>query len=348
MRDYKEHLIESGTSIKKALNVLDKLAKDAITFIVDENNTLLGSMTDGDVRRGLLNDISISQPVDKITQPNPKFIYKGDYDIHEVINYRENDIKIIPVLNKDNQVINIVNFNYLNSYLPVDVVIMAGGKGTRLLPLTEYTPKPLLEVGNKPILEHNLERLSQFGIDDFWITVNYLGKKIEEHFGDGKDRNIDIKYIWEDKPLGTAGSLSKINEFNHDYILLTNSDILTNLDYEDFFLKFIDEDAEMAVVTIPYKVDVPYAVLETSNGHIMNFKEKPTYTYYSNGGIYLMKRNVVEYLPKNAFFDTTDLIQILIEDNKNVFSYPHNGYWLDIGKHEDYEKAQEDIKNIKF
>lgn len=328
--------------------MLNKLAKDAISFVVDENDRLIGSLTDGDVRRGLINGAELDQPVDDIIQSNPRFIRKGDQDIQKVIEYRENDFKIIPILDHQDRIVNVINFGELKSYLPVDVVVMAGGKGTRLRPLTEETPKPLLKVGDKPILEHNIHRLSLFGMDDFWITVNYLGEQIEGYFGNGNLKNLNINYIWEDEPLGTIGSVSKIDNFIHDYVLVTNSDILTNLDYEDFFIRFIEEDADFAVVTIPYKVDVPYAVLETSNGHVMNFKEKPTYTYYSNGGIYLMKREVTEGIPKNSFYNTTDLMEELIAEGKKVLSYPLSGYWLDIGKPEDFEKAQEDIKTIKF
>jgi len=348
MRHYKEHLIQSGTTIREALKVLDKLAKDAISFVVDEKDTLLGSLTDGDVRRGLIQGAELEQPVDDIIQSDPRFLRKGEQDIKKVIEYRENNFKVIPILDNNNRIVNVINFGELKSYLPVDVVIMAGGKGTRLRPLTNDTPKPLLEVGEKPILEHNIHRLSLFGMDDFWITVNYLGEQIEEYFGNGNHRNLKIDYVWEDKPLGTIGSVSKIDDFIHDYVLVTNSDILTNLDYEDFFLRFKEEEADFAVVTIPYKVDVPYAVLETTNGHVMSFKEKPTYTYYSNGGIYLMKREITGRIPKDSFYDTTDLMESLIEEGKKVLSYPLNGYWLDIGKPEDFEKAQKDIKTVKF
>ncbi|WP_103665872.1 nucleotidyltransferase family protein [Gracilimonas amylolytica] len=348
MRHYKEHLILSGSSIREALKVFNKLGKDAISFVVDKDDKLIGSLTDGDVRRGLLQGVNLDQSVNVIIQSNPRFIRKGDRDIEKVIEYRENNFKVIPILDKSDHIVNVINFGKLKSYLPVDVVVMAGGKGTRLRPLTETTPKPLLNVGGKPILEHNIHRLSLFGMDDFWISVNYLGEQIEEYFGNGNDKNLNIEYVWEEEPLGTVGSVSKINNFIHDYILVTNSDILTNLDYEDFFLRFKEEEADFAVVTIPYKVDVPYAVLETTNGHVMSFKEKPTYTYYSNGGIYLMKREIIDRIPKNSFYDTTDLMEELIADGKKVLSYPLSGYWLDIGKHEDFEKAQEDIKTIKF
>lgn len=348
MRHYKEHLIPSGTSIREALKVLDKLAKDAISFVVDENDKLIGSMTDGDVRRGLIQGTELDQPVDDIIQSNPRFIRKGDQDIEKVIEYREKNFKVIPILDKDDRIVNVINFGVLKSYLPVDVVVMAGGKGTRLRPLTENTPKPLLKVGDKPILEHNIHRLSLFGMDDFWISVNYMGEQIEEYFGNGRHKNLNIEYVWEEEPLGTIGSVSKIDNFIHDYVLVTNSDILTNLDYEDFFLRFKEEEADFAVVTIPYKVDVPYAVLETTNGHVMSFKEKPTYTYYSNGGIYLMKREVTDRIPSDSFFDTTDLMEELIANRKKVLSYPLNGYWLDIGKPEDFQQAQKDIKQVNF
>lgn len=348
MRHYKEHLIQTGTPIREALKVLDKLAKDAISFVVDKDDKLLGSLTDGDVRRGLIEGVKLEQVVDDIIQTNPRFIRKGDQDIGKVIEYRENNFKIIPILDKDDRIVNVINFWELKSYLPVDVVVMAGGKGTRLRPLTDNTPKPLLKVGDKPIMEHNLHRLSLFGMDDFWISVNYLGEQIEEYFGNGNSKNLKIEYVWEKEPMGTIGSVSKIDNFIHDYVLVTNSDILTNLDYEDFFLRFKEEDADFAVVTIPYKVDVPYAVLETTNGHVISLKEKPTFTYYSNGGIYLMKRKMADRIPKNTFYDTTSLMEGLIADGKKVLSYPLSGYWLDIGKPEDFSKAQEDIRAIKF
>lgn len=349
MINYKEHLITKDASIKEALQKLDVLAKDAILFVVNSSNELIGSLTDGDVRRGLLKGAKIDDNVTSIIQPSPKYIRKGERDIKKLIEYRDNNFRILPVLAKDSdEIVNIINFRLIKSYLPVDAVIMAGGKGTRLRPLTDNTPKPLLKIGDKPIMEHNLDRLVDFGIDDFWVSVNYLGEQIESYFADGKSKNINIKYVWENEPLGTIGAISKIEEFEHDYILITNSDLLTNLDYERFFLDFIEKNADFSVASIPYKVDIPYAVLETKNNEVLSFKEKPTYTYYSNGGIYLMRREVLDLLPKNQFYNATDLMEKLIEINKNVITFPIMGYWLDIGKHEDFKKAQTDIKSLNI
>ncbi|MEJ5055167.1 nucleotidyltransferase family protein [Sphingobacterium sp. MYb382] len=346
--EYTKHLITTGSSIKKALSKLNELAADSILFVVSESGQLLGSLTDGDVRRGLLSDLNMEDIVDRFIQLNPKFLQKGNYTIQDVISFRENNYRIIPVLDKDGIVINIINFRFLRSYLPVDTVIMAGGRGERLRPLTDHIPKPLLKVGVKPIIEHNLDRLALFGVDDFWISIKYLGEKIVDFFGDGKTKNVQINYIQEDQALGTIGAISKVESFTHDYILVTNSDVLTNIDYERFFLEFIESDADFSVATIPYNVNIPYAILETNNNVIKNFTEKPTYTYFANAGIYLMRREICQLIPKNSFFNATDLLSKLIAENYKVTSFPLRGYWLDIGKHDDFNKAQEDINYIKF
>jgi dTDP-glucose pyrophosphorylase/mRNA-degrading endonuclease RelE of RelBE toxin-antitoxin system len=348
MRVYSDHLILSGSTVRQALVMLNELAHDAILFVVDEQNKLIGALTDGDVRRGLIKGFTIDGIVDDIIQNNPRYITKGENNLDKIIEYREQNFRIVPVLDNDHKVVNIINFRNIKSYLPIDAVVMAGGRGQRLKPLTDTVPKPLLKVGEKAIMEHNVDRLALYGIDDFWFCVKYLGEQIEDHFGSGDNRNIKIDYIWEDEPLGTIGAISKIKNFRHDYILVTNSDLLTNIDYEHFFLDFLSQDADLAVLSIPYQVSIPYAVLETHNRKIHNFKEKPTYTYYSNGGIYIMKKEVLELIPENSFFNATDLLEELINRDLKVVTYPFLGYWLDVGKHEDFAKAHTDIHNIKF
>lgn len=348
MNDYKRHIIKKGKYIKDALARLNELASDAILFVTDEEERLLGSLTDGDVRRGFLKGLSLEHKVEDFIQANPKYLRKDNYSIEQVINYRKNHFKVIPVLDTRERIVNVVNFRFFKSYLPVDAVLMAGGRGERLKPLTDTVPKPLLMVGEKPIVEHNIDRLASYGIDDFWISLRYLGEQIKSYFKDGSDKGVSINYVWEEEPLGTIGAVSTICSFQHDNVLITNSDLLTNLDYEDFFLDFIKSDAVLSVVTIPYSVSVPYAVLETKDGNVLSFKEKPTYTYYSNGGIYLIKKEILSMLPKTTFFNATDLMELLLSKGMKVNSYPLRGYWLDIGKLEDYKKAQEDIQHIRF
>lgn len=346
MRKPKDHIISIETKIKEALIQLNDLNLDNILFVVDSNSKLVGSLTDGDIRRALIKGVEIESSVEEVIQKEPKYIIKGQNNLNKIIELREGNFKIIPVVDSDFKIINVINFRNLKSYLPIDAVIMSGGRGQRLQPLTDSIPKPLLKVGGKAIIEHNLDRLAIFGIDDFWISLRYLGDQIESHLGNGDEKNVNIEYIWESEPLGTIGAVSRINNFQHDYVLVTNSDLLTNIDYEKFFLEFLNNDADLAVLTIPYQINIPYAVLETKNGIVKSLKEKPTYTYYSNGGIYLIKKSVLKLIPKNTFYNSTDLMESLISKNYKVISYPFSGYWLDIGKHEDFERAQTDIKYI--
>ncbi len=348
MRNYKEHLINQNSDVRGALLALDRLAADSILFVVGENNILLGSLTDGDIRRGLIKGLDLNNDIVDFIQANPKFIRKHEYNIKDIIKLREANLKILPVIDSDNRICNVINFRFLSSYLPVDAVIMAGGRGSRLQPLTDTIPKPLLKVGDKAIIDHNIDRLRKFGVDDFWLSLRYLGEQLEQHYGSGESRGVNMHYVWENEPLGTIGAVGGIDNFEHEVILLTNSDILTTLNYEDFYLDFLDKEADMSVVTIPYQVDVPYAVMETKQNVVTSFREKPTYTYYSNGGIYLIKKEVLEKIPKGLFYNTTDLMEQLINDGGKLISYPMRQYWLDIGKHDDFRKAQEDIKHLSL
>ena len=346
--NFRKHLINSNCTIKHALELLSSVGLDTILFATNDNNQLIGSISDGDIRRGLLKGFSIENPIVEIINSNPKFIRKEKYSIGEIKNLRNNNFKVIPVVDNNNVIINVINFRSILSYLPVDAVIMAGGLGSRLKPLTDNLPKPLLKIGDKTIIDYNIDRLISFGIDDFWISVRYLADQIKEHFGNGNSKGVSIKYVDEENPLGTIGAVGKINNFRHDYVLVTNSDILTNLNYENFFKDFIEKDADMSVVTIPYDVEIPYAVMETKDNNVLSFIEKPTYRYYSNGGIYLIKKSILKNIPKNKLFNSTDLMELLIAKKLNLISYPMHNYWLDIGKPKDYLKAQNDIKHIKF
>ena len=348
MRDYKQHLIKKEASLKLALGRLDNLAIDAILFVVDEEYRLLGSLTDGDVRRGLLEGKAVEETVGSYIQPNPKCIYKANYSLAEIIKLRDQNYKVLPVLDTARRIVNVVNFRYQKSYLPLDALVMAGGRGSRLQPMTDSVPKPLLMVGDKAIIDHNIDRLKAFGIDDFFLSVRYLGEQLVDHYRTKELNGISIEFVWEKQALGTLGAASLIEDFHHDYVLITNSDILTTIDYEDFFLYFLGKDADMAVATIPYRVNIPYAVIETSDHNVVSFKEKPTYTYYSNGGIYLVKKDLLKKIPKNTFYNATDLMKAVIEDGGKLVSYPVRQYWLDIGKPEDFEKAQEDVKYIQI
>ena len=346
MKNYKKHIVMSNSDAINILNLFNKLGKDVIIFIIDSKKKLIGSLTDGDIRRGLIKGLSLNQNIKKFMQSNPKYIYENDFSINDIVNFRNKGFKLIPVLNKEKKIIDIINFRIDSSFLPVDSVIMAGGLGSRLKKLTKTTPKPLLKVGDKPIIQHTIDRLYKFGIKNNHLCIRYLGDKIKSFFNNGYQKDINFNYIIEDVPMGTMGAITKIKNFKHEYILVSNSDILTTMNYEKFFLDFIDNNADMSVVTIPYSVNIPYGVLESTNNHIISLDEKPTYTYYSNGGIYLLKKEILSLIPENQFYNSTDLMEKLISMKKKLISYPLKEYWLDIGSPEDYIKAKKDFKNL--
>ncbi|WP_109694981.1 nucleotidyltransferase family protein [Chitinophaga deserti] len=346
MKKFTNHLILEHELVRGALEKLNVLGIDAILFVTDKSGKLLGSLTDGDVRRGFLKGLSFETPIIDFVQKSPVFIRQDKYTVGEIESYKKRNLKIIPILNEEDVIVDILNLRIKSNILPVEAVIMAGGKGQRLLPLTEKCPKPLLKVGDRPIIEHNVDRLANFGISKIVISINYLGEQIKEYFGDGTEKDIIIQYIEETEPLGTFGALGLYDDFQQEHILLMNSDILTNIDFADFYKSFLESGAQLLVASVPYTVKVPYAVLEIEQGAVTSFVEKPTYNYYSNGGIYLFHKSLLNGLAKGQPFNATDFMDKLISENLKVAHYPILGYWLDIGKHEDYRKAQEDILHI--
>ncbi len=346
--NYKRHLIPIGTPIRMALERLNELASDAILFVCNEHDELLGSLTDGDVRRGLLKGASIEDSVETIIQAQPKFYRRGQIDLELLQDYRTKNFRVIPLLEEQGmRIVDVINFRLQRSYLPIDVVLMAGGKGMRLRPLTNNTPKPMLPLAGKPIIEHHLERLKSFGMNNFYLSVNYLAETIQSYFKDGQDLGVKLSFVHEADAMGTIGSVSLVENWQHDFVLIANSDLLTNVDYEQWFSDFVQRDQDFSILTIPYIVDVPYAILETELGNVKSFKEKPTYTYEANGGMYLIRRKWLTEIPK-GHFDATDLIQRMIDLGVNVGTHRHQGYWLDIGRHEDYSRAQRDIDNLSI
>lgn len=349
-RNVLRHVIYSHQSVRDAFIKMEDMKKDPILIVADENLKLIGSLTDGDLRRGFIKGLTIiNHTLLDYVQPDPLFIYEDELSKADISSLRKRNILVVPIVDRNKKIVDVLNLTQIQSHIPVDVVIMAGGRGQRLMPLTEHTPKPMLPVGEKPILEHNIDRLIKFGIKNICISVNYLADSIKNYFKDGNDKGISIYYVSEDKPMGTMGSVKLCNQKEHDYILIMNSDLLTTIDYEAFYKTFIESDADMAVATTSYYVEVPYGVLEVDGQNQVNsLKEKPRYTYYSNAGIYLVKRELLNMIPDGEFYNVTDLMDSLIKYDKKLVSFPIHGYWLDIGKHEDYLKAQEDIKFLNL
>ncbi len=341
-------LIHKDKTLLEALVKLDAIRNFSrrILFVVEDNGSLLGSLTDGDIRRSLIANKDIYQNVGTIC--NRSFLSErnrpGYLDLKE---YRKKDIKILPLVDDKKKMVKILDLEKTISILPVECMIMAGGRGKRLSPLTDTIPKPMLPLGGKPIIEHNIDRLISFGIQKIYISVKYLGEQIEDYFGDGSAKGIKIEYIWEDEPLGTAGALSLVDKFESEQVLLMNSDLFTNIDFEELYRVKLESGADMAVASTEYKIDVPYAVFQTEQNKVKEFKEKPSFVYHSNAGIYLLDRNLIARIPKNKFYDITDLMENLVENGGELVHHPILGYWIDIGKPLDYEQAKEFIKHSR-
>lgn len=342
------HTINKNSTIRYALEKLTAIGENLTLFIIDDFEILLGVITDGDIRRGFIKGFTIDDAIFKIMNINFKYILEDQISFEQINLLKGTSANIIPVLTKERKILRFINLNEIKAILPIDAVIIAGGRGERLMPLTKDTPKPMLKIGDKPILEHNIDFLKKYGINNIHISVNYLKNIIKDYFTNGSNKNININYIEENMPLGTIGSIKLSKSYKNSDILIMNSDLLTNINLADFYISYKDSGADMSIATTSYNVNIPYAVLDVENGNVKSFKEKPTYTYYSNAGIYLIKKDLIKEIPENEFYNATDLISKLITQKRNVVTYSILGYWLDVGKHEDYNKAQEDIKHIVF
>lgn len=344
----KDHIINQDFTLFEALKRINTLAPDPLVlFVVDEKERMVGTLTDGDSRRALISGASVNDMVEKIMHRNFNYMKVEDIDdVKEIKRQRELKMKLIPVLDKENHIVEIIDLERFNTRLPIDAVLMAGGKGERLRPLTEKTPKPLLKVGEKAIIDHNIDRLISYGVKNISVTVNYLGEQLEDHFAEPRGE-VKVQTVREPKFLGTIGSIRFVKELFNDTILVMNSDLFTNINYEDFFLHFKEHDAEMSVAAVPYTVSVPYGIFDLDGREIKGLIEKPTYNYYANAGIYLIKRDALDEIPDDRFFNATDLIEKLISEGKKVIRFPLNGTWIDIGNPQDYQKANELVKHIK-
>ncbi|MBN2664058.1 MAG: nucleotidyltransferase family protein [Bacteroidales bacterium] len=348
MNNYEHHLVDENITIKDALISLNLLRDENLTlFVISNNYKMVGTLTDGDIRRALLVGATIESKVNKFMFKNFLYLEEANVDLHIFKIARQKGINLLPLLDKSKNIKKIYDLKKIKSILPVDAILMAGGKGQRLMPLTLETPKPMLPLGEKPIIEHNIDRLISFGVENIYISVNYLAEKIEKHFGDGSSKGVTIRYIHEDKPLGTIGAIRNVEKYDNNTLLVMNSDLFTNINLETFFEDHILNNAAITVASIPYTVNIPYAIFKTEGQKILSFKEKPNNTHYANAGIYLMDKKVLSEIPENTFFNTTDLMNAILNNHEKIIHSPIYGYWIDIGQHEDYNKAKDIVKHLK-
>ena len=341
-----KYIISSEATILQALSALNEIGHATQTlFVVDEDNRMVGTLTDGDIRRSLVAGKPIDTPVSFVMHKDFQFIREFDWDVRKLKTLRKRNILFIPILDAQHHIIGVCNLMKYKNILPIDAVLMAGGKGERLRPLTEHTPKPLLPVGGKAIIDYNIDNLCYYGIKNISVTVNYLKEQIEEHFA--TERNgVKVQCVQEPRFLGTIGALRFVEKFENDTILVMNSDLFTNIDLEDFYLQFVETAADMSAAAVPYSVSVPYGIFNVNEENITGLTEKPTYNYYANAGIYLIKKEMLNLIPKDIFFNATDLFELLISQKKKVVRFPIHGYWIDIGNKDEYAKAQDIVRHL--
>ena len=340
-----KYIIQQSATIREALNALDGNTHDWQTlFVVDSDRRMVGTLTDGDIRRGLIGDASIDASVSCVMHREFKYVREGEDFAATLKEYRSKQIFFVPVLDEDGHIKDVCDLIRYSNYLPVDAVLMAGGKGERLRPLTNVTPKPLLPVGDKAIIDHNVDRLIEYGLKHISVTVNYLAEQLERHFVEPRN-GVKVQTVKEPEYMGTIGSIRLVPQFVNDTILVMNSDLFTNFNYEDFYLHFCEHSADMSVAAVPYSVSIPYGILDLEGRRdIKGLIEKPTYNYYANAGIYLIKRSALDYIPAKGVFHSTDLIEALIAAGRKVIRFPLNGTWIDIGTPLEYQRANDMVK----
>lgn len=344
----KNHIITEDKTLLDALSQINNLSPEPLVlFVVDDQQRMVGTLTDGDSRRALVRGVSVNDKIDKVMLRDFRYMRFDDItNVAEIRHQKEMRMKLVPILDSERHIVDIINLGKYNTRLPVDAVLMAGGKGERLRPLTETTPKPLLKVGDKAIIDHNIDRLISYGVKNITVTVNYLKEQIEEHFSEPRGE-VKINTVREPKFLGTIGSIRFVPKFFNDTVLVMNSDLFTNINYEDFYLHFKEHDADMSVAAVPYNVSIPLGIFDLDGRNIKGLKEKPKFEYYANAGIYLIKKSALDFVPEDVMFHSTDLIEALITAGRKVIRFPLNGTWIDIGTPQEYQRAIDMVKYMK-
>ena len=345
--DIKNIIVNKSISIIDVLRVIDESSMQ-LALVVDTNDKLIGTISDGDIRRAILNGISLTGSIENVYFKTPSVANINDTK-DEIINIcTTKQIHQIPIVDNDG---NIIGLEVLNELIKKDtktnkVVLMVGGLGTRLRPLTDKTPKPMLHVGGKPILQTIVEKFASYGFINIIMCVNYKSNIIQDYFGNGEKFGVNIEYILEDKRMGTAGALSLIKDKLNEAFFVMNGDLLTNVNFEHLHTSHMQENAMATMCVREYDFQVPYGVVNLDEKKVCSITEKPIYNFFVSAGIYMLNPECLKYIPKDEFYDMPTLFDKLIELNKNTTSFHLKEYWLDIGRLEEYKKANEEYFDV--
>jgi dTDP-glucose pyrophosphorylase len=351
MRDLEQILLRTEATIQEVWVAIGK-GGAGIALLTDDDRRLIGTITDGDIRRAILNGVSVDAAATVLLEHRPQEYQRPtvasiDTDRSEILRLmRSKALRHMPILDRSGKVVDLVLLSDLidSAESPLSAVVMAGGYGTRLQPLTMDIPKPMLPVGNRPLMERIIERLRAAGIRRVNVMMHYKPEVIIEHFGDGCQFGVELNYVREEQPLGTAGALGLMSPPEGPSLVI-NGDILTELSFQTMIDFHQEHCADMTVGVRKYEVQVPYGVIETRDVEVLSLVEKPSLSFFINAGIYLLEPVAYRFIPNGRRFDMTDLIECLLNNGRRVISFPIREYWLDVGQHADYEQAQDDLRN---
>jgi dTDP-glucose pyrophosphorylase/predicted transcriptional regulator len=347
--DWKAVTLRSDDNVEKAINILDR-ESPRIVLVSDKDGVLIGTVTDGDVRRALISHKNTDTNLYDIMCTDPVYVSMGDDETKIVDMMREKSIFQVPVLNCDKQIIDLKTLGEIfeENKKENPVLLMAGGFGKRLRPLTNDIPKPLLTVADKPILLLIIENFKKYGFYKFFISVHYKSDLIIDFFGDGKELGVEIAYIYEDTPLGTAGSLGGLPVETNLPIIVSNADLLTRLDYVSLLDFHKLNNSSLTVCTRKHNVDIPFGVVSCKKNRVTKIEEKPTQSFFINAGIYVVNPFLLQTIKDNTYIDMPNFINNLLNKNVSIGAFPIHEYWMDIGQMHQYEKAQNDFFEIKL
>lgn len=347
MRNIQNIKLNKNSTIKEALKIIDSGAMQ-IALVVEDNDKLIGTLTDGDIRRGLLKGLDLDSSIESVIFMTPTIATISDTKEEILKVALAKKLHQIPIVDENGKIVGIQEIEELIK--PKEkankVVLMVGGLGTRLRPLTENTPKPMLKVGNKPILQTIVEKFAEYGYTNIVMCVNYKSHVIQDYFGNGSMFGVNIEYVLEEQRMGTAGALGILKERPTEPFFVMNGDLLTNVNFEHLHNYHIANNSVGTMCVREYDFQVPYGVVNIENSRILSIEEKPVHKFFVSAGIYMLSPDILEHIPQNEFYDMPTLFEKLIYEKKNIISFPLREYWLDIGRMEEFEKANNEYHEV--
>ena len=348
MHNWKNTILKMTDTMEVAVKILNQESL-RIVMVVDDDERLIGSITDGDIRRGLIRQLPMNTALAEIMHKKPIVTLVGDDKSNILRKMKELDLLQIPIVDSDGRVTGLETFQNLLEKKKFNnpVLLMAGGFGKRLAPLTNNTPKPLLKVGDKPILENVINQFIDAGFYNFYISTHYRAEMVQKYFGDGSNLNVSIRYIYENEPLGTAGSLGLLpDNLPKLPILMMNGDLLTKVDFKELLRFHLQEGEDVTMCVREYDFQIPYGVVETDGKHVTSIEEKPVHRFFVNAGIYVLNPSMLDMVDGKSYLDMPKLLEQKMRESGKISMFPVHEYWLDIGQIKQFDQAQRDVSQL--